>query len=56
MFRDRLALFLHGLYFANAAFFKLKLSTISLALREVGTGEILFEVGKGDGGKGMGNF
>ena len=53
MYRDRFALFPHGLYFANEAFLKIKFAMISMAIRDVGTGEILIGVGQGDDGKGM---
>ena len=52
-----MALFPHELYYANEGFPKLNLAMITLALRGVETGKILFEVGKGGGsGKGMGKL
>ena len=43
-----------GLYRDNESFFRRKLALTVLALRVVETGEILFGLGIGDDGKGMG--
>ena len=55
-YRGQMGLFLHGLYRGNEAFFRLELALTVLALRGVETGGVLFELGKGDDGKGRNTF
>ena len=53
VYRRKLALFLESMYYGNEGFFQIKLASILLALRGVETGGIIFEIGRGDDGKGM---